>query len=147
MPGSTARSAIRRLACIAGAGGVCALGATPSAVGMEGPAVAARIVVLDIRAAGYEPDWTFRLDHEGRLNFSAGRMHSLVLTGAPAPGGVGSPGGVVYGTQTAADQLVAEVATGSCTDGRSGERLTHRVTIRYRGAEYRGCGTLVEVLR
>jgi uncharacterized membrane protein len=145
--GSTGRGAIRRLACLAAAGGVCGPGAMPFAVGMEGPAVAtARIVVLDIRAAGYEPDWTFRLDHEGRLNFSAGRMHSLALIGAPAAGGVGTPGGVVYGTQTDADQLVAEVATGSCTDGRSGERLTHRVTIRYRGAEYRGCGTLVEVL-
>jgi uncharacterized membrane protein len=104
-------------------------------------------VVLEIRAAGHEPEWTFRLDPEGRVSFSAERMHSLVLMSAPAAGGAGNPGGLVYGTQNEADQLIAEVASGICTDGKSGERLTHRVTIRYRGAEYRGCGTLVEVPR
>jgi len=115
---------------------------------METAAASAPVpVVIDIRAAGYEPDWTFRLDHEGRLSFSAGQVHSLRLTGAPAAGAVGKPGGLVYGAQSETDQFVAEVATASCTDGRSGERLTHRVTIRFKGAEYRGCGTLVEVPR
>jgi uncharacterized membrane protein len=104
-------------------------------------------VVIDIRAGGYQPDWTFRLDGEGHLSFSAERMHSVVLRTIPAPGGIDHPGGLVYGAQTDTDRLVAEVASASCTDGKSGERLTHRVTIRYRGSEYRGCGTLVEVPR
>ncbi len=102
-------------------------------------------MAVDIRAAGYGPDWTFRLDHEGRLSFSSERVRALVLMAAPAAGGIGGPGGLVYGAQSEAHQLVAEIATASCTDGKSGEPLTHRVTIRYRGEEYRGCGTLTEV--
>ena len=140
------RQAIARPACAAA--GVLALLLPPSALATESEDHPKRAqVVLDIRAAGYKPDWTFRLDGEGRLSFSAERMHSVVLRTAPAPGGIDHPGGLVYGTQSDADRLVAEVASASCTDGRSGERLTHRVTIRYRGTEYRGCGTLVEVPR
>jgi uncharacterized membrane protein len=125
---------------------MCAITAAHFACAMEadGGTMPAQ-VAIDIRAAGYEPDWTFRLDAQGRLSFSAERMQSVVLMSAPAAGGTATPGGLVYGTQSDADQLIAEVATASCTDAKSGERLAHRVTIRYRGTEYRGCGTIVEV--
>jgi uncharacterized membrane protein len=120
--------------------------AIPFAIGMEAADAAQRVrMVIDISAAGYGPDWTFRLDHEGRLTFSSERARALVLMAAPAAGGIGGAGGLVYGAQSEAHQLVAEIAAASCTDGKSGEHLTHRVTIRFQGEEYRGCGTLIEV--
>jgi uncharacterized membrane protein len=140
------KQATARPACTAATVGMFALLAAALAFGTEADLDSKRgHLVMDIRAAGYQPDWTFRLDGEGRLSFSVDRMQSVVLRTAPAPGGVDHPGGLVLGTQSDAGGLVAEVASASCTDGKSGERLTHRVTIRYRGTEYRGCGTLIEV--
>jgi uncharacterized membrane protein len=142
---STGRCATGRLAFVVAAG-LFALTMSSFLYAMEEAGAAGRAqVVIEIRAAGHEPDWTFRLDPEGRMTFAAERVNLLVLMSAPAAGGTGNPGGLVYGTQSDADQLIAEVASGSCTDDKSGERFTHRVTIRYRGSEYRGCGTLLEV--
>jgi uncharacterized membrane protein len=95
---------------------------------------------VDIRAAGYTPDWTFALDREGRMSFESERAQPVVVLTTPVSGSPALSGGMIYGARTEAEELVAEVATTGCTDARSGERLTHYVTIRLNGQEYHGCG-------
>ncbi|MGZ8155845.1 MAG: hypothetical protein ACXWUK_11135 [Burkholderiales bacterium] len=98
-----------------------------------------------VRAAGYQPDWTFAVDPQGRLSFAEDRGSSLVLTAAPVVGEPARPGGMIYGARTGAQEIVAEIAAVGCTDARSGKRLTHHVTIHFQGREYRGCGEAVGV--
>jgi len=95
---------------------------------------------VDIRAAGHTPDWTFALDREGRMSFEAERAQPVIVLTAPVSGPPAVSGGMIYGARTEAQELVAEVATTGCTDAKSGERLTHYVTIRLNGQEYHGCG-------
>lgn len=96
---------------------------------------------VDVRAVGHTPDWTFELDRAGKMSFATDRADPVVLTTAPLPTDPPGAGGVIYGVRNEAQELIAEIASAGCTDAKSGQLLTHYVTIRLNGQEYRGCGT------
>jgi putative lipoprotein len=98
---------------------------------------------LEFRAFGFEPRWLFDLDSRGGIRFTVENGAPFIL---PARGPILDSGrsGIVYGTRTETNEMLAEIVESSCLDATSGKRLTHTVTIRLNGREYRGCGAALK---
>lgn len=123
------------------ASALLSLGFTTALQAME-PQLAAERASIDFRAAGYDPAWLFELEGRGGIRFVADGRTTVVpavreFAVSPAQGGI------IYGTRTGSQELLAEIVQLSCADAVSGERLSHTVTIRLDGREYHGCGRRV----
>ena len=95
---------------------------------------------VDFRAVGYGPPWLFEVDGRGNVRFMVEGAGPIVHSSATDLGLSTRSSGVIYGALTETQQLLAEILEIPCLDALSGEHLTHTVTIRLNGREYRGCG-------
>lgn len=95
---------------------------------------------VEFRAVGYDPRWVFEEDRQAGIRFSVDGGKATIILPTPGLGLGNGSTGAVYGASSESHDLLAEIQEINCQDAISGERLSHTVTIRLDGREYRGCG-------
>ncbi len=111
---------------------------TPRPEGSAAPWEDARNRGIDFRAIGQEPGWLAEIDDGKTIHVLADYGEKKVTTRAPAPRD--SAGVRIYDVRTEGNRLTIRIRTAACADVMSGEQMTHTVTVKLHGTEYRGCG-------
>lgn len=114
-------------------GAVLALGSAVSMLALAAPA-SAQDARERYRAVGTEPFWS--------LSISDGRITYTPMEGAPVSERRPAPRTTRDGRNYAGRRIFVRIAYTDCSDGMSGLRYPHAVTVRVNGRTLRGCGGL-----
>src|SRR3990170_2984316 len=95
---------------------------------------------IDFIGHGNEPFWGLEIDKGNRIIFSKPEMKEPVSTPYAEP--VISNGVREYHIQTAATRLDITISPQFCSDGMSDFLYEYKVSLKYNGKNYSGCGIL-----
>jgi heat shock protein HslJ/uncharacterized membrane protein len=109
----------------------------------ETPWDEARLMGSDFRAIGQEPGWTLDLAETRGIRFVTADGTTRAFTPMPTPAGDAAGGGLTYTARSEAHALTVTIRETPCRDTMSGEAMSHAVTVRLGGREYRGCGVVL----
>jgi len=99
---------------------------------------------IDFIGHGNEPFWGLEIDKGNRIIFSKPEMKEPVSTPYAEP--VISNGVREYHIQTAATRLDITISPQFCSDGMSDFLYEYKVSLKYNGKNYSGCGILLSTL-
>ena len=99
---------------------------------------------IDFIGHGNEPFWGLEIDKGNRIIFSKPDMKEPVSTPYAEP--VISNGVREYHIQTAATRLDITISPQFCSDGMSDFLYEYKVSLKYNGKNYSGCGILLSTL-
>lgn len=109
----------------------------------ETPWDEARLMGSDFRAIGQEPGWTLDLAETRGIRFVTADGTIRAFTPMPTPVGDTAGGGLTYTAKSEAHALTVTIRETPCRDTMSGEAMSHAVTVRLSGREFRGCGVVL----
>lgn len=109
----------------------------------ETPWDEARLMGSDFRAIGQEPGWTLDLAESRGIRFVTADGTIRTFTPMPTPVGDTAGGGLTYTAKSEAHAFTVTIRETPCRDTMSGEAMSHAVTVRLSGREFRGCGVVL----